>query len=220
MDYPRFIVSNQKEESINNKYTKCSELHNHVFFFISAKAPYELKPIPKRRSSTPHKLSPKQSRHKDENTSNYDSNKTASSEHVCSGDSPICDSKSDKLTKEQTSSDIQSRTARSGVKVTSEQKQQPESKGPFHGILFKNKNKSSSGKTDLQQYVDKEGSRVRESRSKELKDSTPDSSPKLTRPLKFLPGSVEHANVTRYSSYDSTKFNVSPNISDEDEIMV
>ena len=205
------------------------------FFFISAKAPYELKPIPKRRSSTPHKLSPKQSRHKDENTSNYDSNKTASSEHVCSGDSPICDSKSDKLTKEQTSSDIQSRTARSGVKVTSEQKQQPESKGPFHGNVFKHKKKSSSGKTDFpgkselslrssfnskEQYVDKEGSRVRESRSKELKDSTPDSSPKLTRPLKFLPGSVEHANVTRYSSYDSTKFNVSPDISDEDEIMV
>ena len=214
----------------------CTMCYNVVFFFfISVKALYELKPIPKRRSSAPHKRSPKQSRHKEENSKYCDSKQTMTGEHTCSDNSCICDKTSNSLTKEQISSDLQSRTValhqRSDVKDTPEQKQQTESKGRLHGISFKPK--SSSGKTDFpgkaelslrssfnskKHNICKEGSSVKESRSK---DSTPESSPQLTQPLKFVPGSLEHTNVTRYSSYDSTKFNVpSPDNSDDDEIMV
>lgn len=62
------------------------------------------------------------------------------------------------------------------------------------------------------QNVSQEGSRSN--------DSTPNSSPKLTRPLKFTPSS-EHSSAKRYSSYENTTFKVpSADSSDEDEIMV
>lgn len=209
---------------------------------LTAKAPYELKPVQHRRSSTPHKRSPKPGRHKDENSSTCDlQEQTASSVKNSSESSHICDKNSNSLTKEQSHSDIKdsdllySRTAnltsRSNVKDTPEQKQQTESKGPLHGISFKSK--SSLAKTDYpsrgelslrssfnskKQNVSLDGSSIQESRSNE---STPDSSPKLTRPLKFTPGSLEHTSAKRYSSYDSTNFKIAAaENSDDDEIMV
>ena len=120
------------------------------------------------------------------------------------------------------------------VKETPEQKQQTdtkESKGPLYGMSFKSK--SSLARTDYpsrgelslrssfnskKQNSSAVGLDIPEPRSR---DVTPNSSPKLTQPLKFTPSSLDHASAKRFSSYDSTKFKVpSTENSDEDEIMV
>lgn len=205
---------------------------------FTAKAPYELKPVPKRRASVPHKRSPKVVRHKSEDNDTCDLKDSA---ETCATTAHNCDKSNNSVTKEQNPTDTHdpdphsrsaaALTSRSNAKDTPEQKQRTESKGPLHGISFKSK--SSLGKTDYpsrgelslrssfnskKQNVSMEGSSKEESRPK---DSTPNSSPKLTRPLKFTPSSFEHTSAKRYSSYDSTKFNVpSTENSDEDEIMV
>ena len=155
----------------------------------------------------------------------------------------VCDKNSSAVTivtneqKFQDNHDLEmpdSRSQGSEIKNTPEQKQRTEtkeSKGPLHGISFKSK--SSLARTDYpsrgelslrssfnskKQNSSASGLDIPQPRSR---DVTPNSSPKLTQPLKFTPSSLEHPSAKRFSSYDSTKFKVpSTENSDEDEIMV
>lgn len=194
----------------------------------------------------PHKRSSKPVRHKslDDGTADIvEQNKNSAK--TCNDSTHICDKSSSAVTvtvvtKEQNSLDSHDteisdlRSSRSNVKDTHEQKQRTEtkeSKGPLHGMSFKSK--SSLARTDYpskgelslrssfnskKQNSSAVGLDIPEPRSR---DVTPNSSPKLTQPLKFTPSSLEHTSAKRFSSYDSTKFKVpSAENSDEDEIMV